>query len=66
MLCKSEAREIKKHEGSNNHRYAATNHEHEKEPAKAPASFAKMSLNKAICSKVTILFRTVHAINIQG
>ena len=57
---------IKKHEGSNNHHYAATKHENEKEPAKAPAFIAKMSLNKAIYSKLTILFGTVHAINIQG
>ena len=57
---------MKKYEGSNNHHYAATKHENEKEPAKAPAFIAKMSLNKAIYSKLTILFRTVHAINIQG
>ena len=41
-------------------------HENQKEPAKAPAFIAKMSRNKAIYSKLTILFRTVHAIIIQG
>ena len=57
---------IKKHETSNNHLFAANKHVNEKEPTKAPAFVAKMSLNKAIYSKLTILFRTVHAIHIQG
>ena len=52
--------------GSINHCYVATKHENEKEPAKAPAFITKMSLNKAIYFKLTILFRTVHDINIQG
>ena len=57
---------IKKHEGSNNHLLAANKHANEKEPTKAPAFMAKMSLNKAIYTKLSILFRNVHAINIQG
>ena len=39
---------IKKHEGSNNHLLAANKDANEKEPTKAPAFMAKMSLNKAI------------------
>ena len=56
---------IKKHEGSNNHLLAANKHANEKEPTKAPAFIAKMSLNKAIYTKLCTLFRNVHAINIQ-
>ena len=57
---------IKKHEGSNNHLLAANKHANEKEPTKAPAFMAKMSLNKATYTKLSILFRNVHTINIQG
>ena len=57
---------LKKHEGSNTHLFAKNKHANEKVPSKAPAFIAKMSLNKAIYSKLTVLFRTVHAINVNA
>ena len=57
---------IKKHEGSNNHLFAAKKHLNETNPKEAPALKAKLSLNKAIYTKLSILFKTVHAINVQG
>ena len=57
---------LKKHETSSNHISAANKYANEKEPTKAPAFIAKMSLNKAVYDKLAIIFRTVHAINIQA
>ena len=57
---------IKKHEGSNNHLFAAKKHLNETNPKEAPALKAKLSLNKAIYTKLSILFKAVHAINVQG
>ena len=57
---------LKKDEGSNTHLFAKNKHANEKVPSKAPAFIAKMSINKAIYSKLTVLFGTVHAINVNA
>ena len=57
---------IKTHQASNVHVFAANKHLHEADPANAPATKAKLSLNKSLFPKLQHLFRTVHAINIKG
>ena len=47
------------------HILAAKKHYHEANPEDAPASKAKLSLNKALFPKLQHLFKTVHAINIK-
>ena len=57
---------IKYHEASNSHLFAVQKHAHEQNPTEAPVYRAKLSLNKAIYARLSIIFKTVHAINIQG
>ena len=57
---------MKFHEKSQSHRYAANKHENEQNPSSAPAVKSLMSLDKALYSKLTVLFRTVHALNVQA
>ena len=57
---------IKLHESSNSHLFAVQKHVNEQTPLEAPAVKAKLSMNKQILDRLTILFLTVHAINIQA
>ena len=57
---------IKLHESNNSHLFAVQKHVNEQTPSEAPAVKAKLSMNKKILDRLTILFRTVHAINIQA
>ena len=57
---------IKHHESSNMHLFAAVKNANEKKPDEAPALKAKLSLNKLAMDRLTILFRTVHAINLHA
>ena len=57
---------IKHHEKGNMHLFAAVKNSNEKKPDEAPAMKAKLSLNKLAMDRLTILFRTVHAINLHG
>ena len=57
---------IKYHESSNSHVYAANKYVNEQKPDQAPAVKAQLSLNKQALARLAILFRTLHAINIQA
>ena len=48
------------------HLLSANKHVNEEKPKEAPAPKAKLSLNKLTMDRLTILFHTVHAINLQG
>ena len=61
-----ELESIKHHEASNMHLLSANKHVNEEKPEEAPALKAKLSLNKLSMDRLTILFHTVHAINLQG
>lgn len=54
------------HEESNCHGFAVRKHVNEQQPEAAPALKAQISLNKQAMDRLTLLFRTVHAINIQA
>ena len=57
---------IKHHEASNMHLLSANKHVNEEKPEEAPALKAKLILIKLAMDRLTILFCTVHAINLQG
>ena len=57
---------IKIHESTNTHLYAVNRKKNQCDPKNAPAHRAQQSLNKAIYAKLSIMFRTVHAINIHA
>ena len=57
---------LKHHETSNMHLFSAKKYANEEKPEEAPAMKAKLSLNKLAVERLTILFCTVHAINLQG
>ena len=57
---------IKYHESSNTHLLATNKHANVENPQDAPAYKAKLSLNKAVYAKLSIMFRNVHAINIRA
>ena len=54
---------IKIHESTNTHLYAVNRKKNQCDPKNAPAHRAQQSLNKAIYAKLSIMFHTVHAIN---
>ena len=56
---------IKIHESTNTHLYAV-NRKNQCDPKNAPTHRAQQSLNKAIYAKLSIMFCTVHAINIHA
>ena len=57
---------IKYHETSNSHLFATNKYKNLQQPTEAPAYKAKLSLNKAVYAKLSILFKTTHALNIKG
>ena len=57
---------IKCHEITNGHVFATKKHINAQKPKAAPAHKAKLSLNKVVYSKLRILFKTTHALNIKG
>lgn len=57
---------IESHETSNNHKFAVSKYKNAQKPTEAPAYKAKLSLNKAVYAKLSILFRTTHALNVKG
>lgn len=57
---------IKYHEGSNSHLLATNKYRNTQKPSEAPAYKAKLSLNKAVYAKLSILFRTTHALNVKA
>ena len=65
--CKSlKLESIKHHETSNMHLFAANKHFNEENPSEAPALKAQLSLNKLAMDRLSLLFRNVYAINLQG
>ena len=56
---------VRSHEASNAHVLAANKHVNEQKPSEASVLKAKLSLNRALFSKLQ-LFHTEHAINIKG
>ena len=57
---------IKYHKGSNSHLLATNKYRNTQKPSEVPAYKAKLSLNKAVFAKLSILFRTTHALNIKA
>ena len=56
---------MKSHEGSNSNLFAANKCANDQKPSETPALKARLSLNKALFSKMQHLFHTVHVISIK-
>ena len=57
---------IKYHETSNSHLFAMNKYKNSQQPTETPAYKTKLSLDKAVYAKLSILFKTTHALNIKG
>ena len=56
---------IKHHESSNSHLFAVERHANEQNPTDAPAHKAKLSLNKAIYTMLSLLFAIMPSCHIK-
>ena len=57
---------IKYHKGSNSPLLSTNKYRKTQKLSEAPAYKAKLSLNKAMYAKLSILFRTTHALNVKA